>query len=68
MNDALLQRIKNTPEQFLQVYKTVRKALMKRFPYMVLFVMQPVENIIIGVFHQSSNPEKWQNRADENLK
>ena len=67
-NDELLERIRETPEQFPKVYKTVRKGLVKRFPYMVLFVMQPVENVIIGVFHQSSNPKKWKNRADENLK
>ncbi len=30
--------------------------------------MQPIENVIIGVFHQGSNPTKWQQRADENLK
>ena len=67
-NEALMARIEEAPEQFPKVYKTVRRGLVKRFPYMVLFIMKPVENVIIGVFHQSSNPKKWKNRADENLK
>jgi hypothetical protein len=31
--DKTLQRIEETPEQFPEVYKTVRRALLDRFPF-----------------------------------
>ncbi len=63
-----LERIKQNPRQFPQIYREVRKALTGRFPHQILFIMKSVGVIVFSIFHSSQNPEKWKSRADEESK
>jgi toxin ParE1/3/4 len=60
--DKTLQRIEETPEQFPEVYKTVRRALLDRFPFCIFFRLKETVIQVIAVFHTSRDPEKWKNR------
>lgn len=58
----VLDRIAAMPRIHGIVYQDVRKALVKRFPYIVLYREEPTEIIVIAVFHTSRNPTAWQSR------
>lgn len=62
--DAVVQRIGAAPHQFPIIYKSVRRALLSRFPYALLFVIEADEALtVIACFHGSRDPVHWQKRA-----
>ena len=62
--DDAVQRIRANPLQFPAVYLGVRRALVRQFPYALLFVMEPDESLtVIGCFHGSRDPLVWQRRV-----
>jgi plasmid stabilization system protein ParE len=59
----VLRRIAANPRLHAVVYQDVRKAVVKRFPYIVLYREEPGEVIVISVFHTSRDPSIWQSRV-----
>jgi plasmid stabilization system protein ParE len=57
-------RIERTPRMHGKVYGEVRKAVVRRFPYIVLYQEDGAEVIVISVFHTSRDPNDWQSRVD----
>jgi hypothetical protein len=46
------------------VFKSVRRALLRRFPYALFFVIdEQTLYFVIACFHASRNPLQWQRRA-----
>jgi len=62
---ATRRRIERFPFQFPIVYKTVRRALLKRFPYSMYFELKDDEASVIAVVHQRRNPAVWMARRRE---
>ena len=60
--DATLNSIQRDPLQYPVVYKDVRRALTRRFPYQVFFVINDKTIVIIAVFHGMRNPTIWKSR------
>ena len=61
--DALVERMSVNPKQFPPVFKNVRRALLRRFPYSLFFVIEDETLIVIACFHGSRDPAKWQERT-----
>jgi toxin ParE1/3/4 len=61
--DALIGRISDNPRQFPTVFRNVRRALLRRFPYSPFFVVEDETLIVIACFHASRDPAHWQKRA-----
>ncbi len=62
--DAVVQRMSATPRQFPVIYKNVRRALLRRFPYALMFVIEADGTLtVIACFHGSRDPAHWQKRA-----
>jgi toxin ParE1/3/4 len=59
----VLRRIAAQPRLHAAVYQDVRKAVVSRFPYIVLYREEPGEVVVISVFHTSRDPSEWQLRA-----
>ena len=57
-------RLKSMPETFPYERKPLRKALLKKFPYKVLyFINEPkLEIRLVAVVHQSRDPDYWKKR------
>jgi len=60
----VLGRVQQAPEQAprLEHYagrRDVRRYLLKRFPYIVVFVCQPHEVIVVAVSHARRRPLYW---------
>ena len=62
--DAVVERMSANPRQFPVVYKSIRRALLRRFPYALMFVLEADETLtVIACFHGSRDPAHWQRRA-----
>lgn len=60
----VFQRISINPKLHQIVYRDVRRAVVARFPYIVLYRAEGNEVIVIAVFHSSRNPNVWKLRVD----
>jgi plasmid stabilization system protein ParE len=59
----VLRRIAAQPRLHAAVYQDVRKAVLSRFPYIVLYREEQSEVVVISVFHTSRDPSEWRSRA-----
>jgi toxin ParE1/3/4 len=61
--DAVVERISANPLQFPAIHKSVRRALLRRFPYALMFVIEADGTVtVIACFHGSRDPMRWQKR------
>ncbi len=60
--DMLLSRVHHHPEQFQEVHKQIRRAVLKDFPYNIYFRMYKNQIIVLAVTHQKRNPKVWKGR------
>ena len=61
--DAVTERMRVNPQQFPIVSKNVRRALLRRFPYSIFFVVEGDNVLVIACFHASRDPSRWQERT-----
>ena len=62
--DAVVQRMSASPRQFPVIYKNVRRALLRRFPFALMFVIEADESLtVIACFHGSRDPAHWKKRT-----
>jgi plasmid stabilization system protein ParE len=61
----VLRRLENNPQSSVIVYRNVRQALLKKFPYKILYTFDNaiVEVLIIAVIHQKRDPKIWKDRV-----
>ncbi len=63
--DQIISRISDQIVSYPFVYRTVRKAIVRGFPYCVYYREEPSRILIVSVFHTSRDPSIWQTRSDE---
>ena len=63
LEGVIVERMSATPLQFPIVYKNVRRALLRRFPYMLFFTIDGETLLVIACFHSSRDPRIWQKRT-----
>ena len=57
------QRILDNPLAFQEIRSGIRRALTRKFPYAIYFVIERQTILIIAVLHTARDPEEWQKRA-----
>ena len=62
IDDALSRAVRN-PELYPIVYRTLRRAVVRRFPFAVFYEVTADEIHVIAVFHSRRDPERWQSRV-----
>ncbi len=60
--DALYERIARNPRQFPVIEEGTRRALLRRFPYAVYFIIGDDAPVVIAVLHQHRRPGGWRER------
>jgi toxin ParE1/3/4 len=60
---AARRRIERFPYQFPIFHDTIRRALLKRFPYYMYFDLNDDEASVIAVVHQRRSDIIWMNRG-----
>jgi plasmid stabilization system protein ParE len=61
--DAAVRRIISYPESYILIEKDIRRCLVKRFPYGILYGRDADKIIVIAVAHLHRKPDYWTNRA-----
>jgi toxin ParE1/3/4 len=54
--------IQQAPDQFAIQFDDVRIAIVKTFPYLILFEADPGQIVIQAVYHARRNPRRWKRR------
>lgn len=60
--DACFQRVLRNPEFYPVVHRNVRMAIVRRFPYLVLYRLGDESISVIAVFHAKRDPKIWKSR------
>ena len=60
--DECLDLILANPELFEVVYKQYRRAIVRRFPYVVFYKHEGDVVTIYSIFQSAKNPRKWRRR------
>ena len=60
--DALFDRLRSGPYQFPSIWRGVRKASFRRFPYVLMFRVLDRQVDVFACFHTSRDPAIWRRR------
>jgi plasmid stabilization system protein ParE len=60
--ERTLESIQDNPARFPLIYRELRRALIRRFPYGVFFVCDSRRITVLAVMHTAREPGKWQRR------
>jgi plasmid stabilization system protein ParE len=60
--DACLASVARRPLQYPLVHGEKRRALLRRFPYAVVFAADDDEVVILGCLHCRRDPRRWADR------
>jgi toxin ParE1/3/4 len=56
-------RISANPRLHAKVYREVRKAIVTRFPYIVLYQEEANEVLVVSIFPTARDPSIWKSRV-----
>ena len=62
IDDALSRVVKN-PHLFPIVYRNLRRAVIRRFPFAVFYEVTPNEIEVFAIFHSRRDPDTWKSRV-----
>ncbi len=65
--DKTITRITENPFQFPKERKQIRKAIVKRFPYLLFFYVDDLIINVFAVFNTSRNPMIWKSRFKDKV-
>jgi len=54
--------LSDDPEKWPMIGKEIRRRILPRFPYSILYKIDPEEIIIVAIMHQKRRPNYWINR------
>ena len=60
--DQCLEGIASFPEAHPVIHRSFRRALLRRFPYCVFYVVAREQVVVHGCFHARRDPSVWQLR------
>jgi len=60
--DAAVASVRRNPDQYPVVHKEMRRALLRRFPYSLIYTVSEEELIVLACAHWRQRPSRWQNR------
>ena len=60
--DATLSTIAEFPEAYQEIHCHIRRALIRRFPYGVYYIIEEERIVVMAFFHVRRDPKYWQER------
>ena len=60
---AVFDSVSALPESHAPIYRDVRKALVRPFPYSVIYRIRGGRVVVLAVFHNKRDPKVWQSRT-----
>ena len=65
--DAVIENVRRLPEGNEAVALRTRRAVVRRFPCLVLYTIEPDVILITAVFHAHRDSRKWSDRVREGV-
>ncbi|HEX4950296.1 MAG TPA: type II toxin-antitoxin system RelE/ParE family toxin [Blastocatellia bacterium] len=62
--EACLEKIRRNPLSYPLAYKQTRKAVLRKFPYSLFYVVEDETIIVLACFHGKRNPIDWLRRVE----
>lgn len=59
---AAIRLMAEDPERWAEFQVGVRRVMLKKFPYAVVFTVEPTRVLVLAVMHFSRHPEYWHGR------
>lgn len=60
--EKVFDRLTQTPELYAKVFGDLRLALVRRFPYAVIYRVDEDQVTVLAVYHTHRDPRGWQER------
>lgn len=61
--EACLAGVKRNPFASLAIYQEIRRALLRKFPYALFYLIKEEQIIVLACFHIKRNPIDWMRRV-----
>ncbi|HLM68258.1 MAG TPA: type II toxin-antitoxin system RelE/ParE family toxin [Longimicrobium sp.] len=61
--DAALASVERQPHAYPVIYRTARRALLRRFPYAVFYLVQNYAVEVVACMHFKRHPRRWRLRV-----
>ena len=62
--DACLAGVQRNPSAFPKAHKEVRRALIRKFPYALFYIIGEDRIVVVACFHAKRDPIDWLRRAE----
>ena len=63
--DACLSSVQRNPTAYQVVHEQVRRALLRKFPYAIFYLIREDTIVVLACFHVKRSPADWQRRTGE---
>ena len=60
--EDVVYRIRESPEHYAVIDEDVRRCMTRKFPYQILYTIEPDYILILAVMHCSREPGYWKKR------
>jgi plasmid stabilization system protein ParE len=61
--DEGFERIRSDPEMYAYVMGKIRQMRIRRFPYVISYLLENDRVVVLAVLHGHRNPEEWKKRS-----
>jgi plasmid stabilization system protein ParE len=61
-SDDALSRIVANPQQYPTVFRTLKRCVVRRFPFAIFYTISADEVEVVAIFHSRRNPRRWKSR------
>jgi len=61
--EVTMSSIHHNPEQYQRIRGRTRRAVLRRFPYGVVYIVSDDEVVVLGCVHGRRDPKRWQERT-----
>ena len=61
--EEVIDKISRSPHLYPIVHKTIRRALVRRFPYGIFYLQHENGIVVLAVLHEKRRPEEWLKRS-----
>lgn len=63
--DDAVTLIQANPLQYQIVYKSIRRVILRRFPYGLMYIVSGQEIFVLACIHGRRHPARWQRRTSD---
>jgi plasmid stabilization system protein ParE len=61
--DACLSGVQRNPAAYQMIHNEVHRALLRRFPYALFYLIREETIVVLACFHVKRSPADWQRRV-----